>query len=134
MYIKNIEQIPNKYHIEQIPELSKLVHTNPDYIANINSYGNHSNCIITANDDLTGKINIGDELKIVSNNDVDKEFIIDATPYINRYKRRYAKITEIISSNQFKVDCEINNFCCIEDPFLIYGKDENVSIKDMYPK
>jgi V8-like Glu-specific endopeptidase len=68
------------------------------------------------------KINIGDELKFVSNNDIDKEFVIDATPYINRYKRRYAKVTEIISSNQFKVDCEINNFCSIEDPFLIYGK------------
>ena len=112
--------------IEQIPELSKLVHTTSDYIANVNSYGNHtsinSNCIITANDDLTGKINIGDELKFVSNNDIDKEFVIDATPYINRYKRRYAKVTEIISSNQFKVDCEINNFCSIEDPFLIYGK------------
>ena len=114
---------------EEIPELSKLVYTTNDYIANVNSYGNHTNqdgeCIITANDDLTGKINIGDEIKFVSNNQVDKEFIIDATPYINRYKRRYAKITEILSPTEFKVDCEINNFCSIEDPFLIYGKKVN---------
>jgi hypothetical protein len=108
--------------IEKIPELYKLVHTTNDYIANVNSYGSHINengtCIITANDDLTGKIAIGDELKFVSDNETDKEFIIDATPYINRCKRRYGIITEIISSNQFKIDREINNF----DPFLIYGK------------
>jgi len=110
--------------IEEIPELSKLVHTEPNYIANINSYGSHENndgtCIITANDDLMDKIEVGDELKFVSeNNDKDnQEFVLDATPYHNRCKRRYGIVTEIISSNQFKIDREINNF----DPFLIYGK------------
>ena len=115
--------------IEEIPELKKLVFTEPDYIANVNSYGTRRNdgngCIITANDDLTGKIEVGDELKLVSdNNDKDnQEFILDATPYHNRYKRRYAKITEIISPTEFKVDCEINKLCCNDDdPFLIYGK------------
>ena len=49
--------------------------------------------------------------------------ILDATPYHNRYKRRYAKITEIISPTEFKVDCEINKLCCHDDDkFLIYGK------------
>ena len=72
---------------------------------------------------MTGKIEIGDELKLVSDNKENKEFILDATPYHNRYKRRYAKITEIISPTEFKVDCEINNLCCLDDePFLIYGK------------
>jgi hypothetical protein len=115
--------------IEEIPELKKLVFTEPNYVANINSYGTRRNdgngCIITANDDLTGKIEVGDELKLVSdNNDKDnQEFILDATPYHNRYKRRYAKITEIISPTEFKVDCEINKLCCNDDdPFLIYGK------------
>ena len=74
---------------------------------------------------MTGKIEVGDELKLVSDNsDKDnQEFILDATPYHNRYKRRYAKITEIISPTEFKVDCEINNLCCLDDDeFLIYGK------------
>jgi hypothetical protein len=115
--------------IEEIPELKKLVFTEPDYIANINSYGKRTNddgcCIITANDDLTNKIEVGDELKFVSDNkDKDnQEFVLDATPYHNRYKRRYAKVTEIISPTEFKVDCEINNLCCNHDnEFLIYGK------------
>jgi hypothetical protein len=113
--------------IEEIPELNKLVFTEPNYIANVNSYGTRRNdgesCIITANDDLTGKIEIGDELKFVSDNKENQEFILDATPYHNRCKRRYGKITEIISSTEFKVDCEINKLCCHDDePFLIYGK------------
>jgi len=115
--------------IEEIPEVAKLVFTEPDYIANINSYGKRTNddgcCIITANDDLIDKIAVGDELKFVSDNkDKDnQEFVLDATPYHNRYKRRYAKVTEIISPTQFKVDCEINKFCCLDDDeFLIYGK------------
>jgi hypothetical protein len=115
--------------IEEIPEVAKLVFTEPDYIANINTYGKRTNddgcCIITANDDLTDKIEIGDEIKFVSDNkDKDnQEFILDATPYHNRYKRRYAKVTEIISPTEFKVDCEINNLCCLDDDeFLIYGK------------
>ena len=115
--------------IEEIPEVAKLVFTEPDYVANVNTYGKRVNdgegCIITANNDLSGKIEVGDELKFVSDNkDKDsQEFILDATPYHNRYKRRYAKITEIISPTQFKVDCEINNLCCLDDDeFLIYGK------------
>ena len=98
-------------------------------MANVNTYGKRVNdnkgCIITANDDLTGKIEVGDELKLVSNNNdkENQEFILDATPYHNRYKRRYAKVTEIISPTQFKVDCEINKLCCHDDDeFLIYGK------------
>jgi hypothetical protein len=114
--------------IEEIPELSKLVFTEPNYIANVNSYGTRRNedgcCIITANDDLTGKIEVGDELKLVSdNNDENQEYILDATPYHNRCKRRYTKITEIISPTKFKVDCDIDKLCCNDDdPFLIYGK------------
>jgi hypothetical protein len=112
--------------IEEIPELKKLVFTEPNYIANVNAYATLKNddgsCIITANDDLTDKIAVGDELKFVSdNNDKEnQEFVLDATPYHNRYKRRYAKVTEIISPTEFKVDCEINKFC--NDQFLIYGK------------
>jgi hypothetical protein len=78
-------------------------------------YGTHTNedgvCIITSNDDLTGKIEIGDELKFVSDNDKNREYILDGTPYMNRCKQRYAKITEITSPTHFKVDCEIINLC-----------------------
>jgi hypothetical protein len=108
--------------IEEIPELKKLVFTQTDYIANVNTYGTcrklGEDNIITANDDLTGKIEIGDELKLVcdNNNKENQEFILDSTPYHNRYKRRYGKVSEIISPTEFKVDCEIN------EPFLIYGK------------
>jgi hypothetical protein len=115
--------------IEEIPELKKLVFTEPDYIANVNTYGKRTNkdgcCIITANDDLTDKIAVGDELKFVSdNNDKgNQEYFLDATPYHKRYKRRYAKVTEIISPTEFKVDCHINKLCCNnDDEFLIYGK------------
>lgn len=108
--------------IEEIPELKKLVFTEPNYIANVNAYATLKNDIITANDDLTDKIAVGDELKFVSDNKdkENQEFILDDTPYNNRYKRRYAKVTEIISPTEFKVDCEINKFC--DDEFLIYGK------------
>jgi hypothetical protein len=108
--------------IEEIPELKKLVFTEPNYIANVNSYGSCKDNIIKANDDLTGKIEIGDEIKLVcdNNNKENQEFILDSTPYHNRYKRRYGKVTEIISSTEFKVDCEINKFN--DDEFLIYGK------------
>ena len=44
--------------IEEIDEWKKLVFTEPNYIANVNSYGTRRNedgcCIITANDDLIG--------------------------------------------------------------------------------
>jgi hypothetical protein len=108
--------------IEEIPELKKLVFTEPNYIANVNAYATLKNDIITANDDLTDKIAVGDELKFVSDNKdkENQEFVLDDTPYHNRYKRRYAKVTEIISPTEFKVDCEINKFC--NDQFLIYGK------------
>ena len=56
---------------------------------------------------MTGKIEVGDELKLVSDNKENKEFILDATPYHNRYKRRYTKITEIISPTEFKIDCGV---------------------------
>jgi hypothetical protein len=113
--------------IEEIDELKKLVFSETDYVANVNSYGKRTNengcCIIKSNDDLTGKIQVGDELKLVSDNNENQEFVLDATPYHNRYKRRYAKITEIISPTEFKVDCEINKLCCHDDDeFLIYGK------------
>ena len=109
--------------IEEIPELKKLVFTQNDYIANVNTYGSCRKLgeenIIKANDDLTGKIEIGDEIKLVcdNNNKENQEFILDSTPYHNRYKRRYGKITEIISTTEFKVDCEL-----FDEPFLIYGK------------
>ena len=124
--------------IEQIPETSNLVYTTTDYIANINSYGTHSNYYITSNinnsniiidnrsvitcsDDITNLISINDEIKFVAENTNNQEFIVDATPYINRYKRRYGKVVNIISSNQFEIDTEIKNFN-IDDPFLVYGK------------
>ena len=109
--------------IEEIDELKKLVFTQNDYIANVNTYGRlGEENIIKADDDLTGKIEIGDEIKLVcdNNNKENQEFILDSTPYHNRYKRRYAKITEIISPTEFKVDCEINKFS--DNEFLIYGK------------
>jgi hypothetical protein len=45
----------------------------------------------------------------------NQEYILDASPYHNRCKRRYGKITEIISPTEFKIDCEINKVCCHDD-------------------
>ena len=113
--------------IEQIPALSNLVFTSSNYIANINSYGNHSNindnqALIICNNIITDLINIDDNIKLVFNNTSNQEFVIDDTPYNNRYKRRYANVIEIVDDYSFIIDIYLN---LETDPFLIYGKKVN---------
>ena len=111
--------------IEQIPELKNLVFTGSDYICNINSYGTHLNldnnkAKITANNNINGLLNIDDEIKLVFNNIDNQEFIIDDTPYKNRYKRRFVKVLEIIDDYSFIIDSNLT--IDDTDPFFIYGK------------
>ena len=116
--------------VEAIPELSKLIFTTTDFICNINSYGTHNNtgdgkAIITANNNINGLIDVGDNIKLVFNNN-DKnnlEIIIDETPYKNRYKRRYVEVLEIIDDYSFVIDKELT--VDETDPLFIYGKEVN---------
>ena len=116
--------------VEAIPELTKLIFTTTDFICNINSYGTHNNtgdgkAIITANNNINGLIDVGDNIKLVFNNN-DKnnlEIIIDETPYKNRYKRRYVEVLEIIDDYSFVIDKELT--IDETDPLYIYGKEVN---------
>ena len=114
--------------VEAIPELSNLIFTDTEFICNINCYGNHSNlgdnkALITANKNIAGLVNVDDNIKIVFNNKNNQEFIIDSTPYHNRYKRRYLNVLEIVDDNSFIVDKELT--IDETDPFFIYGKEVN---------
>ena len=111
--------------VEQIPSLSNLVFTTTDYIANINSLATHSNIngnitLITSSNSIRDLIDVNDEIKLVFDNASNQEFVIDDTPYKNRYKRRYANVVEIVDDNSFIIDNPIN--IDITDPFLLYGK------------
>jgi len=114
--------------IEQIPALSDLVFTGTDYIANINSYGSHSNiannqAIITSINIITDLVNVDDNIKLVFGNTSNQEFIIDDTPYKNRYKRRFANVVEVIDDYSFMIDQSLN--IDETDPLFIYGKEVN---------
>ena len=103
-------------------DFPELIYTDTEYIANIYSYATYNNFIITFDKDITNLVNIDDELKIVlDNNDKNNlEIAIDDTPYSNRYKKRYCKVTEIIDSYSFKIDIELQ-----EENVFVFGKKVN---------
>ena len=115
------------HDIEQIPALSKLVYTSTDYIGNINAEVDtiekldNGNMILTSKTDLN--VNVGDELKLAADNtnDKTKEIIIDSTPYMNRYKRRYGKVINVLANNKIEIDLDVDNMD-LSDNYLIYGK------------
>ena len=57
---------------------------------------------------------------MVFDNSSNQEFIIDDTPYKNRYKRRFANVVEVIDDYSFIIDQELN--IDETDPLFIYGK------------
>jgi len=107
--------------VEKIPELEKLIFKTTDFICNINSYGNYNKNIIKANNNISGLVNVDDNIKIVlnNNNPNNQEFELDGTPYKNRYKRRYLKVIEIIDDYSFIVDKEFEK----NEEIFIYGKE-----------
>ena len=53
-------------------------------------------------------VNIGDELKIILDNDDKKEYLLNASYEYNKYKKRYVKIVNIIDDYSFEIDIIIN--------------------------
>ncbi len=82
----------------------------------------YSDFTITLDKDITDLIIVDDELKIIlDNNDKNSlEIAIDDTPYNNRYKRRFCKVTEIIDNYSFKIDIELK-----EENIFVFGKKVN---------
>jgi hypothetical protein len=103
-------------------DFPELIYTDTEYIANIYSYAVYSDFTITLDKDITDLISVDDELKILlDNNDKNNlEIAIDDTPYNNRYKRRFCKVTEIIDNYSFKIDIELK-----EENIFVFGKKVN---------
>lgn len=80
---------------------------------------------------LNGLINVGDELKLLLNND-DKdnlEIVLDDTPYRNRYKKRFSKVKAIIDDYSFEIYDDIQLTEIEKDNLFVYGKKVNDFLK-----
>ena len=71
--------------IEKI--IPEIIYNENHYIANIYDYGNHKDKIITMKKNINGLVNIGDELKIILDNDDKKEYLLNASYEYNKYKK-----------------------------------------------
>jgi len=79
---------------------------------------------------INGLIDVGDELKIILDNDDDnKEYLLNASYEYNLYKKRFVKVINIIDDYTFEVDNNINitenkpDIDAIKaDEIFIYGK------------
>jgi hypothetical protein len=92
--------------IEQ--EIPNIIYNENHYIANIYDYGNINNKIVTMNKNINGLISIGDELKIIlDNNDDNKEYLLNASFEYNKFKKRFVKVIDIIDDYTFEVDKDI---------------------------
>lgn len=116
--------------INQDEELKHLIYEDTEYIANI--YSNAyliDKCKIRIDKDITGLISIDDELKVLLDNKENQEFIIDDTPYNNRYKKRYIKVKSIIDNNTIEIYDDINIENDDKNKLFIYGKKTNDFLK-----
>lgn len=121
-YIKKYGIIAQE--VESNQELNHLVYTDTDYIANIYNKGIYisENKIIHCDNPIINKIEVGDELKILLDNPLASEIIIEELPYQNRYKKRFVKVIKIIDDYSFKIfdDIELSNE--EKNNLFIYGK------------
>ena len=112
------------------PEIPDIIYNENHYIANIYDYGNINDKIITMKKNINGLIDVGDELKIILDNDDDnKEYLLNATYEYNLYKKRFVKVINIIDDYTFEVDNTINitenkpDVDAIKaDEIFVYGK------------
>lgn len=88
-------------------EIPEIIYNENHYIANIYEYGNHNDKIITMKKNINGLINIGDELKILLDNEDKNEYLLNASYDYNKYKKRYVKVVNIIDDYSFEVDIPI---------------------------
>jgi hypothetical protein len=104
--------------VEQI--LPQLVRTEPNYIPNVYEYAIYDNNtkIININKDISSLLKSGDNLKIIIDNDEEDEIAIsNNSKWYNRYKKRYVKVKDVIDSNNFTIDEELN----ITEQIFVYG-------------
>ena len=102
---------------EVIPD---LVFIDNNYIGNIYSIGIYNNKIITMSKDISNILKIGDKIKIILDNDKNKEFIMNQDSYYNRNKKRFSIIKSIINNYSFEIedDIEINQE---NNKIFVYG-------------
>ena len=81
--------------------------------------GTYDNKIITISKNISNIIKVGDKIKIILDNNENKEFLLDKDDYYNRNKKRFAIIKKIINEYSFEVEDEIqlNN----NNEVFIYG-------------
>jgi len=122
-----------KYGIiaQQVKEVfPDFVYTDEDYIANIYTNGIYKKDYINKkyiykiifNIDITDKINVNDEIKILLNNNNNQEIIIEDLPYHNRYKKRYIKVKSIIDNKTIELENDIEIEENEKNNIFIYGK------------
>ena len=105
---------------QQVKEVfPQLVSNDNNYIANIFIMGTYDNKIITISKNISNIIKVGDKIKIILDNNENKEFLLDKDDYYNRNKKRFAIIKKIINEYSFEVEDEIqlNN----NNEVFIYG-------------
>ena len=94
-------------------EMPEIIYKENHYIANVYDYGNHKDRIITMKKYINGLINIGDELKIIlDNDDENKEYLLNASYEYNLFKKRFCKVIKIIDDYSFEIDI---NICISEE-------------------
>jgi len=111
-----------------------FIYKDEDYIANIYDIANYyeinnNNLLVFTKEhhDIT----IGDELKLLFNNNIyNQEIIIENIPYHNRYKKRYIIVDNIIDSKTIKIKNRLEYLTEEEKiNIFVYGKKVNDFLK-----
>jgi hypothetical protein len=119
--------------------LPDFVYTDNDYIANIYTTAIYIEDFINNNYiyklqtaiDISNLINIHDELKLLldNNNDKNTEIIIEDLPYHNRYKKRFVIVKSIIDNYTIEITEKIECSYIEKLNIFIYGKKVNDFLK-----
>jgi hypothetical protein len=119
--------------------LPDFVYTDNDYIANIYTTAIYIEDFINDNYiyklqtaiDISNLINIYDELKLLldNNNDKNTEIIIEDLPYHNRYKKRFVIVKSIIDNYTIEITEKIECSDIEKLNIFIYGKKVNDFLK-----
>ena len=116
--------------INKEEELKHLIYKDEEFIANIYSSGVMIDDLkIKVNINIRSLISVDDELKILLDNKDNQEFIIDDTPYNNRYKKRYVKVKSIIDDYTFEIYDKFEIEESDKNKLFIYGKKTNDFLK-----
>jgi len=114
--------------VANYPDLSHLVYKDEDYIANIFTEANYfevkSRYFLRTKISIIDKVLPNDELKLLLDNinTINKEIIIEETPYHNRYKKRFVKVKGILDINTIEIYRPIELTEAEKEQIFIYGK------------